>query len=226
MTDTAVRPVRIQLRFLGVAFLVASVHLLAGWVLLQNGVILDSRPTSEPVELLSLLSPQSKPIRLQIDLPMKIATRIQASVPTGVSIEEPPQPLDTMAITVPNAVRDRPIRPPAAEVPEITEWDSGQLSQSCARFFPQVARYLVGEGSATLQVLVEQDGRISQTRLVQSSGDESRDATIKACVLLHGEYTPSREAGVAVASWYRVHWNHGRSQDLYGDAWERKSAIQ
>jgi len=209
MAQAAVHVPQEQLRLWAVAVLVAVFHLLSGWVLMRNDLSRVSHSTLEPLELLSFLSIDSKPVRLAIDMPAPIQTRIQVSMPIAVIVGQPLPPPNFMAITVPGTDQVRPIHLPVAVLLEKTEWDSGVLSQSCARAFPQAAHYLVGEGSAALQVFVEEDGRISQTRLVQSSGDESRDQTISACVLLYGEYEPVRAAGVATATWQRVNWIHG-----------------
>ena len=166
------------------------------------------QPISEPLEVMFYLSPESHTLTLRLDPPAKLVTIIKASLPTSIDVEDSPSPSNIMAITVPSADQARPQRPLAAVIIEKTEWDTGILSQACARAFPQIARYLVGTPSLTLQVRVEEDGRVSESRVIMSSGDSLRDSVVDSCVLSHGEYEPQLVEGHAIASWQRIRWIH------------------
>jgi hypothetical protein len=180
-------------------------------MLTLNAPIRVPPPASAPLEVMFFLSPGTHRVQLLFDPPMEMVTTIRVPMPPSVAAEEPPPPPNSMAITIPGPDKVRPIHPAAELIVERTEWDSGTLSQACARSFPQVARLLVGEGSLTLLVRVEVDGRASQTQIVQSSGDVLRDTTVDACVLSHGEFEPTLVEGQSAASWQRIHWAHRAS---------------
>jgi len=61
-------------------------------------------------------------------------------------------------------------------------------------------------GSVVLMIRVEPDGRVSDSRIEQSSGSAHLDEVALTCVSEGGVYEP-RHLGIAtVASWQRTHW--------------------
>ena len=170
------------------------------------------RSESSPLEIVYLFRPDTRPPRLSFELRKPLVIPIRAPLPRSVIAEEPLLPTpSSLAITVPRSDEVRPTHAAAEIFVEKTEWDSGELGQTCARTFPQVARLLVGEGSVVLLALVEEDGRPSQTQVVQSSGDALRDQSVNACVLSFGKFEPALVKGRATASWERIHWTHRAS---------------
>jgi hypothetical protein len=193
----------------GVAALVAGFYLLVGWMLILNNSVRVPTRVSAPLQILILASPRvTHPVRLLSEPPKIMVTLIRIPMPVGVVDDEPPPQPNVMAITVPSADQARPIHPAAEMIAESVEWDSGPLSQKCALSFPQIAQHLMAARPLILLVLVEEDGRPSQTRIIQSSGDELRDKTVDACVLSRGEYEPTVVDGRATASWQRIRWLH------------------
>jgi len=59
----------------------------------------------------------------------------------------------------------------------------------------------------TLLVRVEQDGRVTDSRVEVGSGNERLDESARSCLREHGVLTPQQIRGVSVASWQRVHWS-------------------
>lgn len=59
----------------------------------------------------------------------------------------------------------------------------------------------------TLLVRVEQDGRVTDSRVEVGSGIGRFDESVRACLQAHGMLTPHRIDGVSVASWQRVRWS-------------------
>jgi len=109
----------------------------------------------------------------------KASARTQQDV-VAVPIEEsPPVPAETAPQTVAAA---RPAQMPAGPVTLSTE-----LSVSCPEMarppYPALSRRLGEEGKLTLQVELDESGKITQTRVIQSSGysrlDNAAVATVK-----------------------------------------------
>ena len=194
-----------------VALVVASVHLLLACGLSLRPTARFSQPAPTGVEVFFVSTPNVQTKRWALDVPLKIKTRISVQLPHFEVAQEVLSPPQSMAITIPVADKARPVHPAAPITPDLTEWDAGLLSQSCARSFSAVAGYLTGESSLMLQIFVEEDGRVSRATVAQSSGDELRDATIRACVLTHGEFQPTLVEGRPVASWQRLHWAHRKA---------------
>jgi hypothetical protein len=194
---------------LGIACAVAGLHLLVGRTLLLNPPITHLQTPSSFLEIAYLVPPEARK-RLSFELPKALVAPIRVSMPRDLVIEADQPPPNSVAITVPSTDQMRPTTPHVEMIVDRTERDSGALSQACARAFPPVARLLVGQNAIVLLARVTEYGAPSETTVVESSGDATRDETVNACVRTHGEFPPSLVDGRPVASWQRIHWVHQR----------------
>lgn len=142
----------------------------------------DLQPEPKPPQVKPqppVVQEKPKPKR---QLVAKAPARTQQDVTAPViPVEEPslPTPVETAPQTVAAA---RPAQMPAGPVTLSTE-----LSVSCPEMarppYPALSRRLGEEGKLTLQVELDESGRITQTRIVQSSGysrlDNAAVATVK-----------------------------------------------
>jgi len=60
-------------------------------------------------------------------------------------------------------------------------------------------------------VRVEADGRVSDGRIIEGSGSESRDAALVHCLMTSARLNPTIADGHAVGSWLRLHWSASQS---------------
>jgi periplasmic protein TonB len=95
--------------------------------------------------------------------------------PPEIHIEPPPPPKST-AITV--VTPEKPLAPPPPPVPVaegVRIMPKIDAKRSQEPEYPPTSRRLGEQGSLVLQVLVDTDGRVLDTKLVQSSGFERLD---------------------------------------------------
>jgi protein TonB len=123
--------------------------------------------------------------------------------PPEVHIEKPPPPPPkSTAIT---AVT--PVRPPApAPIPQPIEPVRVEpridVRRSEEPEYPQVSRRLGEQGSVVLQVLVGTDGRVIDTKLLQSSGFDRLDQAAIAGVKANYRFIPGTVGGKLQPMWF------------------------
>jgi periplasmic protein TonB len=122
--------------------------------------------------------------------------------PPEIHIETPPPPKST-AITV--VTPEKPLAPPPPPVPvvegvRITPKIDAKRSQEPE--YPPTSRRLGEQGSLVLQVLVDTDGRVLDTKLVQSSGFERLDQAALDGVKADYRFLPGTLDGKPQQMWY------------------------
>ncbi|HEY3919894.1 MAG TPA: energy transducer TonB [Stellaceae bacterium] len=117
--------------------------------------------------------------------------------PPEVSVAKPPPPQSTAPTVVTNVAPATPA--PTAPVRTTPHVD---LAHSSQPDYPPEARRLSEQGSLVLQVLVEPDGRVSDAKLVQSSGFPLLDQAALAGVKTNYRFTPGTVDGKPQPMWF------------------------
>jgi protein TonB len=123
--------------------------------------------------------------------------------PPEIHIEPPPPPPKSTAITV--VTPEKPLAPPPPPVPvaegvRITPKIDAKRSQEPE--YPPTSRRLGEQGSLVLQVLVDTDGRVLDTKLVQSSGFGRLDQAALDGVKTDYRFLPGTLDGKPQQMWY------------------------
>jgi protein TonB len=125
--------------------------------------------------------------------------------PPEIHIETPPPPPKSTAITVVTPVK--PVAPPPAPVPvaeavRIMPKIDAKRSQELE--YPPTSRRLGEQGSVTLQVLVDIDGRVVEVKLVQSSGFDRLDQAALDGVRTNYRFAAGTVDGKPQQMWYTI----------------------
>ncbi len=110
------------------------------------------------------------------------APKVQAPPPPPPKAEAPPAP------------------PPVVPV-QYTKDGMQLLANNCSDMYPSASRRLSEEGSVTLEVFVGVDGRVSDAKVVQSSGFPRLDEANVKCVKGIKAFVPQKVGNNAVANW-------------------------
>ncbi|HLI21725.1 MAG TPA: energy transducer TonB, partial [Stellaceae bacterium] len=119
--------------------------------------------------------------------------------PPEVTVVWPPPPPQSTAPTVTTTIAPptpAPTAPPARVQPHL------DLAHSSQPDYPPEARRLGKQGSLILQVLVEADGRVSDSKLVQSSGFPVLDQAALAGVKTNYRFVPGTVGGTPQPMWF------------------------
>jgi periplasmic protein TonB len=122
--------------------------------------------------------------------------------PPEIHIEPPPPPKST-AITV--VTPEKPLAPPPPPVPVaegVRIMPKIDAKRSQEPEYPPTSRRLGEQGSLVLQVLVDTDGRVLDTKLVQSSGFERLDQAALDGVKADYRFLPGALDGKPQQMWY------------------------
>jgi protein TonB len=130
--------------------------------------------------------------------------------PPEIHIERPPPPPQSTAITT--VTKEKPPAPtpapvaapvptpaPAEPVRVQPRLDAGKSREP---EYPPMSRRLGEQGSVILQVLVETDGRVIDSKLVESSGSERLDQAALSGVKSNYRFVPGSVDGKPAQMWY------------------------
>ncbi len=130
--------------------------------------------------------------------PLVLLTELPAPVHTQVRLD--------VAVPLPRITQAIAVTPPSSDgvILETAPADAAELARTCAANTVQRSRDL-RPTPPRLNVLlrVDTDGRVSDSRIIEGSGSESRDAAMLQCLLSHARLQPARVAGRAVVAWQR-----------------------
>jgi protein TonB len=127
--------------------------------------------------------------------------------PPEVHIEKPPPPPPkSTAITAVTRVPPPPAPVPAPVEP-VRVLPKLDARRSQEPEYPLASRRLGEQGSVVLEVLVDVDGRVSEARLVQSSGFERLDQAALAGVKNNYRFVPGTVDGKPQPMWYTFKFN-------------------
>ncbi len=91
-------------------------------------------------------------------------------------------------------------------IPEAQAQNPGTLREFCDQLAHSESDESTSSRSVVLMIRVEPDGRVSDSRVEQSSGSAHLDEVTQTCVSEAGAYEPRHVGIAAVASWQRTHW--------------------
>jgi protein TonB len=125
--------------------------------------------------------------------------------PPEIHIETPPPPPKSTAITV--VTPEKPVAQPPAPVPvvegvRVTPKYDAKHSQELE--YPPTSRRLGEEGSVVVQVLVDVDGRVLESKLVQSSGFDRLDQAALNGVKTNYRFAAGTVDGKPQPMWYTI----------------------
>jgi len=123
--------------------------------------------------------------------------------PPEVHVELPPPPPKSTAITV--VTPEKPIAPPPPPAPAVEPvrvMPKIDARHSSEPEYPPTSRRLGEQGSLILQVLVDVDGRVVASKLVQSSGFARLDEAALEGVKTNYRFTPGSLDGKPAEMWY------------------------
>lgn len=123
--------------------------------------------------------------------------------PVLAAATEASAPVVEVPIVIPES-EPEPVEPAPAEAIAVTEprFDADYLSNP-APVYPSMSRRLREQGTTTLRVLVEPDGRPSRIELESSSGFERLDDAAREAVW-RWKFVPARRGEEAVSAWVLV----------------------
>jgi periplasmic protein TonB len=100
----------------------------------------------------------------------------------------------------PPKAEEKPAPPPVVPV-QYTKDGMNQLAQNCSDMYPSASRRLSEEGSVTLEVFVGPDGKVSDAKVVTSSGFPRLDEANVKCVKGIKAFVPQKVGGQNIGSW-------------------------
>jgi protein TonB len=127
------------------------------------------------------------PPEVAIDLPVDAPATKAISASTEKPVPKPPPPVAAVAKT--------PAKPTKRSMEEIPE-------------YPPQSKRLGEEGSTTLHMYCNMDGRVTESTVAESSGFQRLDEASMKWATRTARCTPATEGGKPVASWFdfRVKW--------------------
>ena len=188
--------------------LVVIIHVLFFWVLASGLGAKVVEVVMGPVEtkIIDEKPDEDKPP----PPPPEIDTPPPYVPPPEVSIEIATDTAPTTAIT--NVTSERPVAPvaPVAPPPKAPEHTvvrvlpstQGKGARITKPDYPPASRRAGEEGTVTLSALVLESGRISEIKVVKSSGFEKLDEAALKDVQRNWRFVPGKEDGKPVAMWH------------------------
>lgn len=92
-------------------------------------------------------------------------------------------------------------------IPEAQAQNPVTLREFCDQLAHSESERPTDSNSVVLMIRVEPDGRVSDSKVEQSSGSAHLDAVTQTCISEAGVYEPRHVGVAAVASWQRTHWS-------------------
>lgn len=210
-------------RHLGSLLLIAGLHLLAGWGLLQLRAMHAAQPEATPIYV-SILDTATRPATAPAAAPR----------PHTPAPPPPPQPLAPPSLNLPPAPTPSPVNPPAPAVAEVAPAApvpespaparpaapaavaaeatapaaaARQLPASAIQYlvpppleYPRASRRQRESGRAVISVFIDEAGLPRTVRISQSTGFPLLDEAALAAVR-KARFKPWIENGQAVAGW-------------------------
>jgi TonB family protein len=133
-----------------------------------------------------------------------------ADLPQPEPLRPPPVVLRMLSLALPadgNEIAITISQSTAVTIGEANPAEVAKVVHSCRAARLARPRSGVREPDLTLLVRVEQDGRVTDSRVEVGSGDARLDNSALGCLREHGLLTPQQLHGESVASWQRVHWS-------------------
>ncbi len=100
----------------------------------------------------------------------------------------------------PPKAEEKPAPPPVVPV-KFTKDGASLLASTCSDMYPSASRRLSEEGSVTLEVFVGADGKVSDAKVVTSSGFPRLDEANVKCVKGIKAFVPQTVGGQNIGSW-------------------------
>lgn len=91
-------------------------------------------------------------------------------------------------------------------IPEAQAQNPNSLREFCGRLAHLESEGPTDSRTVVLMIRVEPDGRVSDSKVEQSSGSAHLDEVAQTCVSEAGVYEPRHAGTAAIASWQRIHW--------------------
>jgi protein TonB len=153
-----------------------------------------------PIETKIITAPQQPPIEVPPPPPPNFVAPPQVFVPPPeVNIAKPPPPLPQN--TAPAVVTTAPPRAPALTAPATVQ-PRIDLAHSSQPEYPPQSRRLGEQGSLVLQVMVDASGRVTDSKLVQSSGSQRLDQAALDGVKASYRFFPGTLDGKPQPMWF------------------------
>jgi protein TonB len=175
--------------------LVLHVALIYGLVVTLAHRSIDVVPV--PIETKIITAPQQQPVEPPPPPPSFVAPPQVFVPPPEVNIAKPPPPRSTAPAVV-TAVPP-PATAPTAPVTVQPRIDLGHSSQP---EYPPQSRRLGEQGSLVLQVMVDASGRVTDSKLVQSSGSQRLDQAALDGVKTNYRFFPGTVGGKPQPMWF------------------------
>ncbi len=163
-----------------------------------------------PIETRIIAAAKPEPPQPAPPPPLQLAPPPPVVVPPPeINIEKPPPPARSAAITPPPPVR--PVAPPPVPAPAPAPVPAAAPARVMPRIdanhsrqpeYPAASRRLGEQGSVVLQVLVDTDGRVIDSKLLQSSGYDRLDQAALAGVRSDYRFVPGTVGGKPQQMWY------------------------
>jgi len=180
----------------GVA-LVLHVALIYGLVVTLAHRSIDIVPV--PIETKIITAPQQQPIEPPPPPPSFVAPPQVFVPPPEVNIAKPPPP--PARSTAPAVVTTAPPLAPAPTAP-VTVQPRIDLAHSSQPEYPPQSRRLGEQGSLVLQVMVDASGRVTDSKLVQSSRSQRLDQAALEGVKANYHFFPGTVDGKPKPMWF------------------------
>jgi TonB family protein len=188
------------------AITVVALHVVLVRVLLLNATVRGGLPPNNLLQVMLIAPDETRPPEPLPEPTPPEAPPMSTAALAIAGEDAPSTPASFMAVTTPGRDAARGTPDAALPVVEAINFDTDALKERCALAYPESAADLEVDGSLTLLVRVEPNGRPSETKIVASSGLPELDDAVGACLLSLGSFEPVMANEHAVGSWRRVTW--------------------
>jgi protein TonB len=152
-----------------------------------------------PIETKIIAAPRQQPVEPPPPPPSFVTPPQVFVPPPEVNIAKPPPPPPRS--TAPAVVTTAPPLTPAPTAP-VTVQPRIDLAQSSQPEYPPQSRRLGEQGSVVLQVMVDANGRVTDSKLVQSSGSPRLDQAALDGVKTSYRFFPGTVDGKKQPMWF------------------------
>ena len=186
-------------RLIGIAFIV-TLHLVLIYALVNSLARRNVELAHAPIET-KIITEAPPAIVVPPPPPPQFVPPPPAFVPPPeVNVATPP-PVSSSAPTAITIAKPPASAAPAEVAPKV------DMAHSSQPPYPPQSRQLGEQGSVILKVLVDVDGRVLDSQLVQSSGYPRLDQAALAGVKSNYRFTPGTVDGKAQQMWYTLKFN-------------------
>ena len=187
-------------RLIGIGF-IALLHVALIYALVHALARRSIEVTHAPIETKIITEAPQQPVEAPPPPPKFAPPPPPFVPPPEVNVATPPP----LASTAPAAITT--VKPAPAPTAPVTVMPRLDASHSNQPEYPMQSRQLGEQGAVVLQVLVDPDGRVVDSKLVQSSGSRRLDDAALSGVKTNYRFFPGTVDGKPQQMWFTIKFN-------------------